>query len=544
MSKLNKTVKNSYQDKAHKNFMGGNSWDISDPFLKLRIVAASSFFGEPMYYNSTGMPSKTFAHTKIERDTVKYMETSLGKLIFGPATTDEDSCSIQERIEYMIDECLDKDVEKTLQIAVELRNVDMIRATPQVILIRAAMHKNSKGTGLIGKYIDKICVRGDEPAAGLSYLFTAYQTSAPIPNSLKKGWKKVLESFNDYVISKYRMDNNFVKTRDVVNLVHAYSDSINKLMNGKAKQEKTWNNIVSNANKAEKSKKEIWTDALQNMPHMALLRNLRNLYEAGVDFNLYNQKLIDGVNGGKQLPFRYYSAFKALKTANIDDPKMHNLLEECLEKSFENAPHFDGKVACLSDNSGSAWGTLTSELGTMKIAEIGNMMAVATAKMADEGYVGAFGDRLEMMPVRKKDSMLTQVNELTKLGKHVGAGTENGIWLFFDKAIKNHEHYDHIFVYSDMQCGHGGLYGEDANEYKEFQWNDNSRWGSAYIDVPKLINKYRAEVNPNVMVYLVQTAGYKDILVPECFNRTFILGGWSQNIPTFAAKMSEIFKQK
>ena len=190
-------------------------------------------------------------------------------------------------------DCLNEDVEKTLQIAAELRNDYMIRSTPQVILVRAAMHEKCRGTGLIGKYIDKICMRGDEPAAGLSYLFVTYGLKSPIPNSLKKGWKKILESFDDYVISKYRMDNNFVKTRDVVNLVHAYSNSINKLMNGSAKQEKTWNTIVSNANKDEKSKKEIWTEALKNMPHMALLRNLRNLYEAGVEFNLYNEKLIN-----------------------------------------------------------------------------------------------------------------------------------------------------------------------------------------------------------------------------------------------------------
>lgn len=539
MSKLNATVKNSYQETSHKNFMNGNSWDISDPFLKLQIVAASSFFGEPMYYDAHGNNEKCYAYTRIDSSDLSHIESFLGKHIISPAPSDCDSFSIQEEIEQIIDNCLDKDVEKTLQLAAKLRNEDMIRATPQVILVRAAMHKNSKGTGLIGKYIDKICVRGDEPAAGLSYLIVKYGKSTPIPNALKKGWKKVLESFNDYVISKYRMENNFVKTRDVVNLVHAYSDSINKLMNGNAKQEKTWNNIVSNANKEEKSQKEIWTEALDGMPHMALLRNLRNLYEAGVDFELYNQKLLNGVEKGKQLPFRYYSAFKALKNANINDPKMHDLLETCLEESFKNAPHFAGKVACLSDNSGSAWGTLTSELGSMHVAEIGNMMAVATAKMGDEGYVGAFGDRLSIMPIRKKDSMLTQVNELTKLGKNVGGGTENGIWLFFDHAIKNKEHYDHIFVYSDMQAGHGGLYGNDGEVAKEFVW-EGKRWNS-YIDVPKLINKYRADVNPNVMVYLVQTAGYKDILVPECFNRTFILGGWSQNIPLFAAKMSEIF---
>ena len=44
MSKLNNTVKTNYQTTSHKNFMNGNSWDISDNFKKLLIVGASSFF--------------------------------------------------------------------------------------------------------------------------------------------------------------------------------------------------------------------------------------------------------------------------------------------------------------------------------------------------------------------------------------------------------------------------------------------------------------------------------------------------------------------
>lgn len=537
MSKLNQTVKNSYQDSAHKNFMDGNSWDISDCFLKLKIAAASSFFGEPKYYSMDGTINKSYVYSDITNETLNHIESMLGLSIICPATSNSDTDSWQEKLENLIDECLDKDVEKTLQIAVELRNEDLIRAVPQVILVRAAFNKNVKGTGLIGKYIDKICIRGDEPAAGLSYLFTTFGINVPIPNSLKRGWKKVLESFSDYVISKYRMENNFVKTRDVVNLVHAYSDAIHKLMNGKSKQTNTWNNIVSNADKSEKTQKEIWTEALNGMPHMALLRNLRNLFEAGVDFDLYSQKLIDGVEGGKQLPFRYYSAYKA--TAELKNARLNDLISECLEKSFINVPKLPGKVVCLSDNSGSAWDTLTSELGTMHVAEIGNLMSVATAKMGDEGYVGAFGDKLSMMPVSKRDSLITQVEKLTELGQDVGRSTENGIWLFFDQAISKKEYYDHIFVYSDMQCGHGGLYGISRETYKDYIWPDT--FDSRHIDVPKLINKYRAEVNPNVMVYLVQTAGYHDILVPECFNKTFILGGWSQNIPVFAAKMSKLF---
>ena len=54
MSKLN-SKRPSREQKArecsHLNFMGGTSFDINDPFLRLRIVAASSFFGEPKYYS-------------------------------------------------------------------------------------------------------------------------------------------------------------------------------------------------------------------------------------------------------------------------------------------------------------------------------------------------------------------------------------------------------------------------------------------------------------------------------------------------------------
>ena len=498
MSKLNPVVTSS--NGSHKNFMDGNSWDISNPFLKLRMVAASSFFGEPKYYDEKGEVVSSFTYTDGNNEIYTYIEQFLGGAIIRPDSAKDKTW--QNNIEEIIDECLDKDVEKTLQIAVELRNVDMIRTTPQVILVRAAMHKNCKGTGLIRKYINQICTRGDEPAAGLSYLFVTYGKETAIPNSLKKGWKAVLESFNDYVISKYRMENNFVKTRDVVNLVHAYSESINKLMNGKAKQKTTWNNIVSNANKEEKTQKEIWTDALNGMPHMALLRNLRNLYNADVDFELYSEKLLNGVEGGKQLPFRYYSAYKAV--SNCNSPRMNDLLAQCMEKAFANCPKLSGTVACLSDNSGSAWGTLTSELGSMHIAEIGNLMSVATAKMGDEGYAFAFGDELKRMNVQKTDSTISQVEKLTKLGKTVGGGTENGIWLFFDEAIKNKVHYDHIFVYSDMQCGHGGLYGLGSRpcKYKDYIFMPEKKSYNNYIDVPKLIKAYREAVNPDVMVYL------------------------------------------
>jgi len=127
-------------------------------------------------------------------------------------------------------------------------------------------------------------------------------------------------------------------------------------------------------------------------------------------------------------------------------------------------------------------------------------------------------------------------------GRSIGGGTENGIWLFWDKAIREKQHWDHVFVYSDMQAGHGGLYGSNAYDYRHYACglNFSNSYGNRYIDVPKLINKYRSTVNKNVMVYLVQIAGEQDIIVPEFYNRTYILGGWSANLLRFAHEMSTL----
>jgi hypothetical protein len=88
-----------------------------------------------------------------------------------------------------------------------------------------------------------------------------------------------------------------------------------------------------------------------------------------------------------------------------------------------------------------------------------------------------------------------------------------------------------------MQAGHGGLYGVDSRQYKNFIWSSNR------IDVSLLINEYRAKVNPNVNVFLVQIAGYEDTLLPEFYKRTYIIGGWSGSIFKFAKRMIDTANQ-
>lgn len=534
-----------FRKDAHLNWMAGRSYDLTDPFVRLRMAASSCFFGEPMYYHRDADDKRKVAavHTypgRLDDYTVTHLRETLNAI----EPEEWRGKTPAELMESAIDAALDKDPEIVLREAVRLRNEEHMRTTPQVILVRAAMHPKVAGTDLLARFGGDIVSRADEPAVGLAYFIWRYgkpgKKGRPLPSRLKRVWKRALEDFDDYALAKYRMERRAVKTVDVVNLVHPKSDSVNRLVRGELTVKgRTWEGIVSEKG----SNKDSWTEALEKMGHMALLRNLRNLIEAKVDPALFKDKLVKGAVTGKQLPFRYYSAYRAIQENS--PPSLLDAVEECLLASISNLPHFQGRVMSLCDNSGSAWGNHTSAAGSMAIAQIGNLTSVLTAMASDEGYVGVFGDRLHERAVPKRASVFDQVKLSDRAGQDVGGATENGIWLFWDKAIKKKEHWDSIFVYSDMQAGHGGLYGIDGNQYRDYLWGGRGGAGyrNSHIDVPKLIAAYRSKVNPYVNVFLVQIAGYQDTILPEFFDRTYILGGWGEAIFRFAAAMIDLTQQ-
>jgi hypothetical protein len=127
-------------------------------------------------------------------------------------------------------------------------------------------------------------------------------------------------------------------------------------------------------------------------------------------------------------------------------------------------------------------------------------------------------------------------------GRYVGGATEGGIWEFFKNAIENKEHWDNIFIYSDMQAGHGGLYGTSAQEreYRHLGFACDSYY-RGHINVFKLVQEYRKKVNPKVNVFSVQTAGYDNVVIPEYAYRTNIQYGWTGKEAVFAKSMIDIW---
>lgn len=512
---------------AHLNWMGGRSYMLDDPLTTLRIAASSCFFGEPMYYHRDTGDKRPTRHSRagnLSDTQLAYLRETLNAI----DPQEWRSQSPAELMESAIDDALAADPRATLAEAVRLRRDQHIRTTPQVILVRAGNHPSVRGTSLIREYAPGIIVRADEPAVGLAYQL--WRFGKPVPNSLKRAWRTALAGFNGYQLAKYRLHNRTVKTVDVINLVRPKSEAIGQLTRGELSTDnKTWESIISSAG----ASRESWTRALDVMGHMALLRNLRNLLDHGVPPAAFVDKLLAGARTGKQLPFRYYSAYRAIE--DKAPGAVLDAVEQCLVHALGNLPRFPGRVMSLCDNSGSAQGTTTSSMGTMAISTIANLTGILAGMRADDGHLGLFGDKLDTCAVRTRSSIFDQLRDADRRAKDIGMGTENGIWLFWSQAIRKREHWDTVFVFSDMQAGHGGLYGTNPARYARYRWNRGS-----HIDVPKLIATYREKVNPNVDVFLVQVAGYRDTIVPEFYDRTYIMGGWSDGLLRFAAAMAAL----
>lgn len=536
MSNLAKAVKQEKQWEGKQvNFMGGISYTIN-PLDTMKMITASSIFGEPQYYRNGEFVEKYV------KDGEYHVHDLMQEYSVLPAEYEKRKTS--DIMESAIDAALSYDFAAVLDWAVELRTGFLMRLNPQIIMVRAAIHPGRTAytkahPGEFDRIDQLVMSRADEPASQLAYYLYKNKQKNRVPGILKKSWAKKLSGLSAEQVNKYK--NTGIGMIDTVRVCHANSSAIDELMlTGTVKVEETkatWETLRA----AGKTWEEILS--IINMGHMARLRNLRGIFTEIDNLELCQKQmelLKKGVKSGKQFPFRYYTARKMIEAADKIHHKQLILdtLEECMDLARENMPKLPGRTICLSDNSGSAWGSFTSEYGKVTVANIGNLSSIITAANSDDGFVGVFGDRLTICPVSKREGVLKQAGEVGAAGNKVGMSTENGIWLFFKDVIEKKEHWDNIVIYSDMQAGHGGLYGI-GDAYVKAGYGCKGH----YIDVAKLIAKYR-EINPKVNVTCVQTAGYDNILVPEYGYRMNFTYGWTGKELLFLDTMRKFWDEK
>ena len=547
-------------DNPVSNFMGGISYRPINPLIKLWMISASFIRGESVqYYRKDN-------HTN--KQTVPKNSYNMSKYAIFPDTIGTNSIDI---FDQALQDALAYDFEGTLNLAGYLRHILLMRKNPQCIMMEAARHPNRamfnlENPGIFKTWLSNVIERPDDMTEQLKYWIGKFGSKAKLPTCVKKVWANTLETMLPYQLLKYkRFIPDLVRISHARSDVNAHLDSIMKTgTTTLSDKQLTWETL--------RSRGMSWYEILETlewkMPHMAALRNLIPFARSVRDTILiekYGQMLIGGVEYGKQFPFRYITAYRQINKQNdgngsggrgrgrnggirwhpkklrkVDITHLTQIIEQCLQKSMINFPKLDGDTLSLCDNSGSAQGAFTSTYGTVRVADIANLSALFTAYNTNgRGVVGIFGDKLELFEVNKQVPLLKQYDAITNIGKNIGTSTENGIWIAFERSFKFPQpmRFDNIFIYSDMQAGHGGLYGTNPNEYREYLVENNPR----HIDVLKLVQNYRQIVNPLVNLFSVQVAGYDNNLLPENIYRGAIMSGWTGNEVVYAKRIIDIW---
>jgi hypothetical protein len=186
-----------------------------------------------------------------------------------------------------------------------------------------------------------------------------------------------------------------------------------------------------------------WEAVIPSMGYMALLRNLRNFDDAGVSGATraaIERKLADPaeVRASRQLPLRFFSAWKSLSTLHWGPT-----LERALELSLANVPSFRGRTLVMVDVSGSMASPMSNR-STAQRWELAALFGAAVAARAEKADVVAFQTDAKKVDVKKGGSVLRAVERFKPL---VGGGTNT-----FPALRANFKGHDRVIILTDEQA--------------------------------------------------------------------------------------------
>src|SRR5579863_515418 len=191
----------------------------------------------------------------------------------------EDGIEIAGRIAELVPKVA---VEKVAALAVEGREKMKLRHAPLLLVREMARHATHRK--FVAETLARIIQRADELAEFVAIYWK--DGRVPLSSQVKKGLAAAFPKFDEYALAKYDRGGP-VKLRDVLFLSHAKPRDAaqagvwKKLIWGRLSAPDTWEVALSSG----ADKREAWQRLLreQKLGALALLRNLRNMREAGVE---------------------------------------------------------------------------------------------------------------------------------------------------------------------------------------------------------------------------------------------------------------------
>lgn len=346
----------------------------------------------------------------------------------------EDGVEIADRITKAAGEV---PIDVLAQTAIEARSRFNLRHAP--LLLLAILAKRGSGSSVVADTIAETIQRADEPGEFVSLYWKLNKApdgkkKAPLSAQVKKGLARALAKFDAYQLAKYDRDAA-VKLRDVLFLVHAKPGAEKEaLFKGVAERSlespDTWEVALS----AGADKKETFERLLREgkLGYLALLRNLRNMAEAGCDEGLVRNAILARKGARRVFPFRYVAAARAA-------PRFEPALDQALSECIAELPVLSGKTAVMVDVSGSMDAKLSGKSDLKRVDAAAALASIIHGDLR----VFSFSDALVEVPPRRGmagvDAVLrSQPHGSTRLGEALA---------FLNANVK----HDRIIVITDEQ---------------------------------------------------------------------------------------------
>ncbi len=400
----------------------------------------------------------------------------------------EDGVEIAGRIAELVPKVA---AEKVAALAIEAREQMKLRHAPLALVREMARHKTHRA--LVSETLARVIQRADELAEFVAIYWK--DGRVPLSGQVKKGLAAAFPKFDEYQLAKYDRGGP-IKLRDVLFLSHAKPRDAaqagvwKKLIWGRLNAPDTWEVALSSVGASGTlargaDKREAWERLLreQKLGALALLRNLRNLREAGVDESLVLSAL-GSMRTARVLPFRFLAAARYA-------PQWEEALEQAMLKCVAGAAKLPGKTIVLVDVSGSMTVPL-SRRSEMLRTDAGYGLAVLLREIAEKVVVFSFSDNLVEVPARRgfalRDAIDTsQPHNSTQLGKAV-------------ETLNRKEKYDRLIVITDEQ---------------------------AHDSVPAPVSGRWSDGRPRPSGYMINVASYKNGVG---YSKWTHIDGWSESV--------------
>lgn len=372
-------------------------------------------------------------------------------------------------------------------IAVEARHEQNLRHVP--LLLLTALCRTGAGTRLVSDTIERVVSRADEPGELLALYWKVNGKDKPISKQLKVGLAATLRKFSPYALAKYNRDAE-VKLRDVLFLVHAkpkdeaQADLWKKLAANNLEAPDTWEVALSAGADKRKTFERLIRE--EKLGYLALLRNLRNMEQAGVDPDIMRAAIVARKGAERVLPFRYVAAARAC-------PQMEPALDEALSEAIAGLPPLPGRTAVLVDVSGSMNEKLSAK------SDMTRMDAAAALASLINGNVRMFSFSNQLLEVPPRRGM-AGVDAIRRSQPHGGTRLFDAV-----AGLNSQVPYDRLIVITDEQATGATGFGF----YNRIQGNLN------------------ALPDPKGLGYMVNVASAKNGVG---YGKWLHLDGWSENI--------------